>query len=271
MIERLGPRLAARDLLIAAGEDDVAAWRERDGSVTLATCDTFVHGAHFDLAWMSPADAGWRACALALSDLAAKGARPTFGLVALEAPKDTEVEVVDGLYAGLADCAAEFGLQLAGGDTSSATALALTVFALGTAAHEPLPRSAVRPGWLIGVTGALGGEAAALAARRVTRPRPRFGDAPLGAACGDVSDGLVRELAKFRLAAGVGAEIGSAAVPVAAGATLEQALTGGEETELVCGWPEGDLGLTVIGRFTEDPRILVDGREVREGGYDHFA
>jgi thiamine-monophosphate kinase len=258
---------------VQPGEDDVAAWREADGSITLATCDTFVEGVHFDLGWMQPADVGWRACALTLNDLAAKGARPTFGLSALGAPKDLELAVVEGLFGGLAECAEEFGLRLAGGDTTAAPVLSLTICALGRTAHDPLPRSAVRPGWLIGVTGPLGGEAVALAERRATRPRPRFGAAPPGAACGDVSDGLLREVAKFRQAAGVGATIDSAALPVAAGATRAQALTGGEEAELVCGWPGGDLGLTAIGRFTEDRRILVDGEEVSAdgGGYDHFA
>jgi thiamine-monophosphate kinase len=239
--------------------------------VTVATCDTFVEGVHFDLAWMPPEVAGWRACALTLADLAAKAARPAYGLVALSAPATADVKVVEAIYSGLAGCAAEYALRLVGGDTTSTPGpLAVTVFALGHATWEPLPRSAVRTGWSIGLTGPLGGEAAALAERRPTRPRPRFDEMTPGCACGDVSDGLLRELVKFRAAAGVGARIDSSRVPLAAGATLEQALTGGEEVELVCAWPGAARPLAVIGAFTGDGRILVDGEE-REGGYDHFG
>ena len=273
LLKRLLPHLSKRggDVLIGAGEDDTAAWRERDGSVTVATCDTFVAGVHFDLSWMPPEVVGWRACALTLADLAAKSARPAYGLVALSAPATAEVEVVASIYSGLAECATQYGLRLVGGDTTATGGpLAVSVFALGQATWQPLPRSAVAAGWSIGLTGPLGAEAAALAERRPTRPRPRFGGLAPGCVCGDVSDGLLRELVKFREAAGVGARIESARVPVAAGATLEQALTGGEEVELVCAWPGAARPLTVIGAFTDDGRILVDGEE-REGGYEHFG
>jgi thiamine monophosphate kinase len=258
LLERLRP------LLGAPLDDDVAVWPEPDGSFTVATCDTFVDGRHFDLGWMAPEDAGWRACALTLADLAAKAAEPAYGLVSLQAPPEQDAAIVERLYAGLAECAAAFGLRLVGGDTVAADALSLTVVALGRAGAEPLPRSAVRPGWLVGVTGPLGAEAAALAARRATRPRPYWWRH--GGAAGDISDGLLRELAKF----GVGAEIESAKVPVADGATLDQALTSGEEVHFVVGSPEEIGGMIPIGRFTGDGRVLVDGEE-RAGGYDHFA
>src|SRR5205814_6250973 len=142
-----------------------------------------------------PEVAGWRACALTLADLAAKAARPAYGLVTLSAPPDADADAVERLFAGLAECARENGLRLLGGDTTATPGpLALTVFALGRAGSEPVARSAVRAGWAIGVSGPLGGEAAALAARRPSRPRPRFIELPPGSACGDVSDGLLREL-----------------------------------------------------------------------------
>lgn len=257
LLERLGGRLGV------ALDDDVAVWTEPDGSATVATCDSFVEGVHFDLGWMPPEDVGWRACALTLADLAAKGADPGRGLVALTAPAAADAEIVDKVYAGLAQCAAEFGLRLVGGDTTAGPGLALTVFALGRAARPPVSRAAARPGWLLGVSGPLGGEAAALAARRSSRPRPRWWRQ--GGAVGDISDGLLREVRKF----GLGAEIESARIPVAGGATLEQALTGGEEVQLVIASPEAIEGMIVVGRLTADRRILVDGEE-REGGYDHF-
>src|SRR5581483_10952540 len=182
------------DLLVGAGEDDDAAWREPGGSITVAKVDGFVEGVHFDLAWMPAEMAGWRAAALTLSDLAAKGARPTYGLVALAAPAGTDLTVVEGLYAGLSRCAREFGLRLVGGDTAHTPGpITVAVVALGITDSPPVPRSAARPGWRLAVTGPLGGEAVALAARRPTTPRPRFEAgralARAGAAAGDIWDG----------------------------------------------------------------------------------
>ena len=78
LLKRLRPFLSAsgHELLIGAGEDDAAAWREPDGSITVATCDTFVEGVHFDLSRLRPEEAGWRSLAFTVSDLAAKGAEP---------------------------------------------------------------------------------------------------------------------------------------------------------------------------------------------------
>ena len=249
LLARLQPYLQA-DL-----RDDVAVWPEPDGAFTVATCDTFAEGRHFDLSTMTPEDAGWRACALTLADLAAKNARPVHGLVALTAPAATDAATVEGLYRGLSECARKYGLKLVGGDTTAGDALALTVFALGTAGALPLPRSAARAGWLVGVTGPLGAPA--------LRPEPRWWAG--GGAAGDISDGLLREIAKY----GLGADIESARIPIAQGATLEQALTSGEEVELIVATPEPLDGLAIVGRFTDGP-VRVDGVE-RSGGYDHFS
>jgi thiamine-monophosphate kinase len=282
LIQRLLPKLAPRaaDLVVGPGEDDVAAWREADGSLTVFTADTFVEGVHFDPAWMPPETAGWRAMALSVSDLAAKGATPTFGLITVSASPETPVDVIEALYDGMGAAAAATGLRLVGGDTTRTTGpLTITVAALGRSPGIIHARSEARAGWLIGVTGPLGGEAAALAARRPTRPQPRLEEgralALAGAAAGDISDGLIRELEKFALAAGVGARVRLDRVPVAAGATLEQALESGEEVDLVAvGLPRSLVGCTVVGELTEDRRTVLIGpdgeREAAPGGYDHF-
>jgi thiamine-monophosphate kinase len=278
LIRRLLPHLAARggDLVVGPGEDDAAAWREPDGAFTVATCDTSVEGVHFDLAAQRPEAIGWRALCFALGDLAAKGARPTFGLVSLSMPRRWDVEVAEGIYRGLAGLAAETGLRLVGGDTTVApTEGALTLMLLGTAAVEPVPRSAARPGWLVGVTGPLGAASPAW-----ERPRPRLALgaelAASGLCSGDVSDGLLAEMDKFAAAAGVGARLRLDAVPVAEGATPLAALASGEEVELVCCGPALPAGVHAVGELTADRRVVVVGAdggeiEVRERGYDHFA
>jgi thiamine-monophosphate kinase len=279
LIARLLPHLAAAggDLVIGAGEDDSAAWREPGGGFTVATCDTSVEGVHFDLGRQNPEDVGWRALCFALGDLAAKGASPAYGLAALSVPRRWDADVAVGIYRGLAALAVEVGLRLVGGDTTSAPHDgSLTLTLLGTTAIRPVPRSAARAGWAVGVTGPLGG-----ASLEWARPRPRLALgaelAAAGLSCGDISDGLVRELDKFAAAAGVGARIRMEAVPRAEGASAERALASGEEVELVCcGRPPLPAAVRVIGELTQGGAVVVvDGAgrevEVRERGYDHFA
>ncbi|MDQ6637506.1 MAG: AIR synthase related protein [Candidatus Dormibacteraeota bacterium] len=278
-LERLKPHLAARSgkLVIGAGDDDAAAWREPDGSYTIATCDTSVEGVHFDLSRQDPTDVGWRALCFALGDLAAKGARPTYCMVSLSLPVSWTAETAGGLYAGLAELAREVGLKLVGGATTRAPHDAsLTLMLLGSTWVEPKARASVRAGWSVGVTGPLG--AASLA---WTRPRPRLQLgarlAAAGLCSGDISDGLVRELDKFAAAAGVGAALRLNAVPLAGGASAEGAIVNGEEVELVCCGPAPlPTGVQVVGELTSGGGVrIVDagGAEVQLAGrgYDHLS
>jgi thiamine monophosphate kinase len=100
-----------------------------------------------------------------------------------------------------------------------------------------------------------------------------------GLCCGDISDGLVREMRKFADMSGAGCVIRVGDVPIAEGATLEDALTSGEEAELVCTGPEElirNAGLKPIGVLTEDPAVKFVGADekpvqLKLSGYDHFA
>ena len=304
VIRSLLPYLAPSDaeLLVGPGQDDAASWREADGTITVASCDASVEGVHFDFGWLSPQEVGWRALALALGDLAAKGARPTYALVSLSAPAGFDHVRLLGIYEGLAQVAARTGVRLAGGDTTSSPGPAwLGVTVLGRAAGEVVPRSKARPGWEVAVTGRLGAAAAGLRAARagenldpdweraLRRPLPRLAEgahlARWGLCCGDISDGLLKEMEKFAAAAGTGSELSLDAIPLATGVTAESALASGEEVELVCAGPEASLRsaaaelgceLTVVGVLTPDPKVVVvdaGGRpvELAERGYEHFA
>ena len=284
LVRRLLPLLPSQGLVVKPGEDDIAAWQEADGSFTIATCDASAEGVHFDLGWQRPEDVGWRALALALGDLAAKGARPTQCLISLSAPREWELETALGIYRGIAELAAKVGLSIAGGDTTEAKGsgvLAITV--LGRTDTRPLPRSTVKPGWLLAVTGPLGAAAVALAARSPLRLEPLLAGGErlnrLGLVCGDISDGLWVELAKFEAMSGCGCEFDGRLVPLASGADLEQALGSGEEAELVCAGP-GELiaaaGLSAIGSFREGGGVSFRDaagnlRHSLDGGYQHFA
>lgn len=278
LLARIKPYLDAR-----AGGDDAAVIADATGFL-VASADMFVEGVHFDLGWMSAEDVGWRSAALALGDLAANGADPAWALASVAIPDAWTVDHLTGLYAGMAALGKRFDLEIVGGDLSSIdgpAVLSLTV--TGRATTMPLARAQAEAGWSVAVTGPLGAAAVALRERRAHRLVPLIEEGRrlngLGLCCGDISDGLVREMEKFRAMAGVGCVLWGEDVPRAAGASIEDALTSGEEAELVCTGPAELLkkaGLQPIGTLTDDAEIkVVDARgapvRLAGAGYDHFA
>ena len=278
LLERIRPYLAAQ-----SGRDD-AAVLEESSRFTVASTDTFVEGVHFERGWMNGEDAGWRSLALALGDLAAKGATPAWALTSIALPRSWEVETLVDLYRGMHALARTVQMSIVGGDMSAIEGPAvLTITVVGYSESRPLPRSEAQPGWAVAVTGPLGAAAVALREHRALRLQPLLAEGrrlnQAGLCCGDVSDGLVREMEKFAEFSGCGSIIRAAEVPVAEGATSLDALTSGEEAQLVCAGPESmvrQAGLRAIGTLTRDPRVNVVGPdekpvEMRLVGYDHFA
>lgn len=278
LIGRLKPYLSS-----GAGGDDAAVIADATGFVVVST-DMFIEGVHFDLSWMSPADVGWRSLALALGDLAAKGADPAWALVSLALPKAWPLQNLDALYRGMHELAAPMRLAIEGGDLSATTGPAVIALTVGGRTNEaPLARSTAEAGWSVAVTGPLGQAALALREKRPYRLVPRIEEGrrlnELGLCCGDISDGLVREMEKFAAMAGVGSTVWGEDVPRAAGASIEDALTSGEEAELVVVGPDETLknaGLLPVGKLTHDRAVkVIDARgadiKLRSTGYDHFA
>jgi thiamine-monophosphate kinase len=278
LLDRIRPYLADQ-----AGQDDAAVLEEA-GGFTIASCDMFVEGVHFDLGWMTAQDAGWRSLALALGDLAAKGATPTWALTSIAIPNRWDVENLTRLYEGMAALAHKSQVIIAGGDMSSIDGPAvLSITVVGRTDKRPLARRDAQPGWSVAVTGPLGGAAVALRERRALRLVPLLDEGrrlnQAGLCCGDISDGLLREMDKFVAFSGAGCVIRAADVPVADGATVEQALISGEEAQLVCVGPEDLIraaGLEPVGFLTDDPSVQVLGAngmpmQLELTGYDHFA
>ncbi|HVC75285.1 MAG TPA: thiamine-phosphate kinase [Candidatus Micrarchaeaceae archaeon] len=283
LLKRIMPFLATQGFEIPAGEDDTAVWSDH-GSYTVASCDIAVEGVHFDLGWMSAEDAGWRALALALGDLAAKGATPAWALTSVAVPKSWQVENFVGLYEGMSALAHDVGLLIVGGDMSSIDGPAvLSITVVGRTVSRPLARSQAKPGWAVAVTGKLGASALALKARQSFRLVPRIDEGrrlnQSGLCCGDISDGLLREMEKFAAASHAGCVLRASEIPLVDGASWEDGLTSGEEAELVCVGPEDLIrraGLVPLGMLTEDPAVKVvgaDGRplQLHASGFDHFA
>jgi thiamine-monophosphate kinase len=301
VIDRLARRLPGPP----AGEvwiGDDAAVLGPTGGRSLLTTDLSVVGVHADLALMGLDDLGWRAVAVAVSDIAAMGGSATHVLVAVAGPPSTDL---DTLYEGLAQSVAAHGCVVVGGDLSNATEVVVVVTVAGVVGDGPGPvlRSGARGGDHLFVTGPLGASAAGLRILReaVTagrpppsadsptveayrRPRARLAEGEVARRCGatamiDVSDGLAADLGHLADASGVGFRVDR--VPVSPGATVEEALGGGEDYELVFAGPDVDevvrafgvAGLrppVVMGRCTADrDRRDWVGTVVVPGGFEH--
>lgn len=273
--------------------DDAAVLAPFVGQAIVST-DVAVLGIHLASEIFPLEDLGFKAVASAVSDLAAMGARPRGALVAVSAPIGTDLEE---LHRGIADAAAITGCPIVGGDLAQSRDVSVAVTVLGECPDgAAVLRSGARRGDEILVTGPLGRSAAGLRRRREgaalndelvvahRRPWPRLreGAAARGAgahAMMDLSDGLGLDLNRLADASGVGFELTS--VPVASGATPEEALSGGEDYELiiVTGDPARlrlvfhDRGLNdpiSIGRVVEDPTVrTLRGETLERTGWQH--
>jgi thiamine-monophosphate kinase len=152
------------DRLVVASGDDAAVWRPPGGAGIVISQDAIVEGEDFLRSWIDPEAVGRRALAIALSDLAAMGARPALCLVTLCAPGTSRIDDLLAIQEGIGAAASEAGCRVAGGDVSAiAGPLVIDVVVVGTVdPGRALRRDRGRPGDLLVVTGCLGGAAAGL-------------------------------------------------------------------------------------------------------------
>jgi thiamine-monophosphate kinase len=259
-LARLVPRTGP-GVIVGIGDD--AAVLRLSGDL-LATCDIQIEGVHFTRDLSGPADIGWKALAVNLSDIAAMGGSPRYALISLALPRETEVQVLDGIYAGLGEIASAHGVVVVGGNVSRiAGPLVIDVTLLGDV-RRPLTRAGAKPGDGVWVTGHVGKAAAGLyllrhphdavedgdaLVRAYRRPSPRVevGRALAGesrvTAVIDTSDGTASDLLHLAAASRIGVRLDSARLPLPRGLAaaaraagqdpLEWALAGGEDYELL--------------------------------------
>jgi len=253
----------------------------------LITTDALVEGVHFQRKGLSFFALGQKALAANISDIAAMGGWPTHALVTVGLPPTMNVKAVDDLYRGLNSLARKNRIDIVGGDTvASPKALVISITLLGEVEKNKLIlRSTAKVGDLICVTGKFGGPASKGYSIRRPVPGTRYREAgaiakaKLATSMIDSSDGLVRSVLEICKASKVGARIFTAQVPIAPGATLDQALYGGEEYELVFTVKPKTkkLQYKVVGEIVGRRAgvKLVDRRgkikEPRSGGYEHFG
>lgn len=276
-ISRMASELPGNRYIVNGIGDDCAVLRPPDASDLVFTTDFVIEGRHFQRNVHSPQDIGHKALARSLSDLAAMGSQPLFCLVSLALPAGLTEDWARKFYEGLLALAEMYGIMLAGGDLSEFDKVVVDVMCCG---HVPqgraLLRSGARPGDRIYVTGKLGAPVHSKWRLRAT-PRINFGVGlrGLASAAMDISDGLSIDLKRLCEASRVGAQLRAADIPIAEGASLEQALHGGEDYELLATLPartDPPLYLTEIGIITLDTpgRVLLDGELLQAAGFEHF-
>jgi thiamine-monophosphate kinase len=270
----------------------------------VATTDTMVEEIDFRLGWpgFDFRTLGRRLISINLSDLAGMGAEPRYALVSLCLRGGLPLSDVRRLYRGIAEQARRFGVTIAGGDLSGtlgSVTLGATLVGRLPSARAVLRRQGARPGWMIAVTGSLGGAAAGLrllelgqppsssiqrawvASQIDPQPRVAAGRALVQAGItvgGDISDGLAREVERLvessrprasSRSGGLGASIDIDTLPLARGIdrTADWRLASdSEDFELICAGPAPRINAAQTALETMKLPLTVIGRIEAEPG-----
>lgn len=286
-----------------AGDDTAVVTTPGGHSSMLLAADALVGGLDADFSLTTLADLGWKALAVNVSDIAAMGGRPAHAVVSVVGLGPDELE---DLYGGLVAAAREFGCSLVGGDLSGGAEVVVSVAITGWVEGVPVLRSGARPGDDVWVSAPLGAAAAGLRLLRErgpgqgpagpaepwrqrlikahARPRPALNAGAAARQAGatamiDVSDGFSIDVARLARSSGVGVDLGP--VPVAEGATTEEALRGGDDYVLVFTTPPeidvcaafvtaGEAAPIHVGRCVEGAgHLRLAGRSLEASGWEH--
>jgi thiamine-monophosphate kinase len=272
LIERIRKQAGRSKIELGIG-DDCAIYRPRAGEDLLFTTDYLIEDVHFKRD-LFPAEAiGHKALARSLSDIAAMGGEPRFCLLSLALPTSVGKPWIEKFLRGFLKLAKRFHTTLEGGDLSRAPKIICDVMVCGAVPRgKAIRRDGAKPGDIIYVSGKLGKPW-----QTHQKPEPRLDLAKTlrgrATSCMDLSDGISLDLSRLIKASGVGATLES--IPVVRGSTLDQALHGGEDYELVYTMPKRmkpAAGSHRVGVITEGPygQIEFQAAALEQLGYDHF-
>jgi len=289
-----------RNVVIGIGDDAAAIkvqgsrFKTQDKGMILLTTDTLVEGVHFDLKYFTFYELGWKLLAVNLSDIAAMGGTPKYALVTLGLKKSVKVADVDSFYGGIKALAKKYGVKVVGGDiVRSPRNLFFTMDLMGVA-NKIVTRAGARPGDLIISIGSFGASALGLArlkkhGRSAAGVNPHLMPLPMvkegrsvsrsASAMIDNSDGLARCLIEICKASKVGAKVYLDRIPIAKGATLKQALDGGEDYNLLLTVPrskvrsvKNGIGIGIVTGGRKIVLIDKNGNEkvLKDKGYEQI-
>lgn len=277
------------------GDDAAIMATTGAGKKLVVTADMLVDEVHFSDRTTSAKDAGWRAAAANLSDLAAMGAWPMGIGITLGLTGNTEVSWVEELYQGIVECLEPYKTPIIGGDVARSPVRSISITAFGEVAPDrAILRSNCQPGNVIVVTGFHGSSRAGLelllnpelgkelpeGERRYLlkahqRPRARLDLLPVlwslldecqsSVVIGgmDSSDGLGDAIVQMCQASQVGARIDRNQIPISSALSklvdgkqaLDWALYGGEDFELVLSMP-ATIGEQLVTTIGEGAAIV---------------
>ena len=237
LLEQLLPNLPRnRGVIVGAGDDCAVVKSGERGKLQLLKTDCLVENIHFTKK-DSPERVGWKAMARPLSDFAAMSGVPEFALVTLIVPAQTTVAWVKKVYRGLEKAARPFQVAIVGGETSNIKGAA--VISVTVTGFVEKDRWVSRAGGKVNddlfVTGRLGGSRRGRHLRfipRIVESRWLTKNFPIHAMM-DLSDGLGADLPRLAHASGVGIDLDETALPLNPGCTPKQAISDGEDYELL--------------------------------------
>ena len=134
------------------GRGDDCAVLDQPGLVCVST-DLFLEDVHFRTEYFSAADAGHKALAVNVSDIAAMGARPTGFTMGLMARPGLDAAWWDAFFAGMAALASRWHMTLVGGDVSRAAKAGVCITVWGERRDALLTRGSAQPNDVIFVVG----------------------------------------------------------------------------------------------------------------------
>ena len=280
----LGKPKRIRGVVLGPGDDAALVESGKRGVLHLLKTDCLVEGIHFAKE-TRPELVGWKAMSRPVSDFAAMSGVPQFALVTLIVPSDRNVAWAKRLYRGIEKAAAAFAVAVVGGETSNIKGPAvISVSVTGfVEKNRWVGRTGGKPWDELYVTGRLGGSFRGHHLRfvpRLTESRWLTKNFRLHAMM-DLSDGLGSDLPRLARASRVGFEIDRETLPRNPGRTIEQAISDGEDYELLFAiapqhsaslpsrWQKKfpNVPLTRIGRLNRKSKI--ENRKF-PSGYLHF-
>ncbi len=286
---------------VQVGIGDDAAVIKSSNNKLVATVDMAVEGIHFHRKWSSPFQIGAKLTTANLADIFAMGAVPKYLLVAASINELNNSETVSELARGIRSVADKFEVSVIGGDLSKSEKMTLSITALGELSAQPILRSGGRVGDLIYLSSLTGLSAAGLAILNRDLDRPRYvveahlnpklvaPDKLIKVATSmcDVSDGLATDAAHLANASAVNLNLSKDLISKADDFKdlaelakelnediFDWILTGGEDHFFLATVDKknesNELGIK-IGIVEEgDGKLLLDGIEIKESGYQHF-
>ena len=286
---------------VQVGIGDDAAVIKSSNNKLVATVDMAVEGIHFHRKWSSPFQIGAKLTTANLADIFAMGAVPKYLLVAAGINELNNSETVSELAKGIRSVADKFEVSVIGGDLSKSEKMTLSITALGELSDQPILRSGGRVGDLIYLSSLTGLSAAGLAILNRDLDRPRYvveahlnpklvaPDKLIKVATSmcDVSDGLATDAAHLANASAVNFNLSKDLISKADDFkdlaelakelnedVFDWILTGGEDHFFLATVDKknesSELGIKIGIVEKGDGKLLLDGIEVKESGYQHF-